>query len=160
MIQINSASLPFLPSGELEEEQGANIMLIRSFKHTFVTLATLHLIACGWYLMACEPGGLDHIKCYQNKWGILGDRRANAIVGKDDAIYHDHEDDDDHEEDNEQDVLDERGKKHSDYYGVKFNDSSKIGIPSMFSTFMFNDVDIYPTFMCFPAIPYQLLKKC
>lgn len=64
--------------GALEEEPGAKISLIRLFKHTFMTFAALHLIACRWYSLGCEPSGIKDAICDPKGWVIAGNLRLGS----------------------------------------------------------------------------------
>ena len=109
-----------------------------------MTLATLHLIACGWYLMACEPGGLHDTKCYPKKWAVTGDRRNLAVLTEE--IIEEEPGEDPHKRRRKRDS----GRDHGSGETMKNLTSG-----SMFSTFMISDIDIHSSLFCFPALSYQ-----
>ena len=102
--------------------------------------------------MACEPGGVHDTKCYAKQWAVKGDMRSGAKKKEEHK-----------EKGAEKDHHKRRRKRDEGDHGTKMKiiaNSSKIGIPSMFSTFMFSDIDIRPNFFRFPAVSYHILNEC
>eukprot|EP00795_Rhopilema_esculentum_P012973 gene12973-3735_t len=59
--------------GHLEEKLGANLKLIRTLKHLLVGFAIIHLMACGWYYIACDNQGVPDAMCPgKMSWATAG----------------------------------------------------------------------------------------
>ena len=129
---------PHVFLGELEDEQGANIILIRTFKHTFVTFAALHLIACGWYALGCEPSGVPDAKCYPKGWALLGDKRANPnggdAHGEEEGEHGEEGDGDHHRKRRGAEEHHEDPQEHLEVTGEHM-EKIPLGIPSMYLVF-------------------------
>ena len=94
-------------TGHLEEKLGANLKWIRTFKHLLVGFAIIHLMACGWYYIACDNQGVPDAMCQgKMSWATAG----SMLLHPQKIPDMDHHEDEERQEEEVEEVHHEGGE--------------------------------------------------